>query len=128
MLTEFIDYVDSFYGQNDTLYHMMSQQKKQPLNKLDIERATQNYLVTAASCTTNCVAPIVKVIHDNLKINHGSITTIHNITNSQTIIDKPSSDLRRSRASMTNLIPTTTGSAKAINLIYPELKGNLNVN
>ena len=86
----------------------------------------EHNIITGASCTTNCIAPIVKVIHDNLKINHGSITTIHNITNSQTIIDKPSSDLRRSRASMTNLIPTTTGSAKAINLIYPELKGKLN--
>ena len=83
-------------------------------------------IVTGASCTTNCLAPIVKVVHENLHIIHGSMTTIHNVTNSQTIIDKPSNDLRRSRSSMTNLIPTTTGSAKAINLIYPELEGKLN--
>ena len=83
-------------------------------------------IVTGASCTTNCLAPIVKVVHENLHIIRGSMTTIHNVTNSQTIIDKPSNDLRRSRSSMTNLIPTTTGSAKAINLIYPELEGKLN--
>ena len=86
----------------------------------------KHFIVTGASCTTNCLAPIVKVIHENLHIIHGSMTTIHNVTNSQTIIDKPSNDLRRSRSSMTNLIPTTTGSAKAINLIYPELEGKLN--
>lgn len=86
----------------------------------------KHFIVTGASCTTNCLAPIVKVVHENLHIIRGSMTTIHNITNSQTIIDKPSNDLRRSRSSMTNLIPTTTGSAKAINLIYPELEGKLN--
>ena len=80
-------------------------------------------IVTGTNPTTNCLAPIVKVIHENFII-HGSMTTIHNVTNSQTIIDKPSNDLRRSRSSMTNLIPTTTGSAKAINLIYPELEAN----
>ena len=86
----------------------------------------KHFIVTGASCTTNCLAPIVKVVHENLHIIRGSMTTIHNVTNSQTIIDKPSNDLRRSRSSMTNLIPTTTGSAKAINLIYPELEGKLN--
>ncbi len=86
----------------------------------------KHFIVSGASCTTNCLAPIVKVVHENLHIIRGSMTTIHNVTNSQTIIDKPSNDLRRSRSSMTNLIPTTTGSAKAINLIYPELEGKLN--
>ena len=86
----------------------------------------KHFIVTGASCTTNCLAPIVKVVHENLHIIRGSMTTIHNVTNSQTIIDNPSNDLRRSRSSMTNLIPTTTGSAKAINLIYPELEGKLN--
>ena len=83
-------------------------------------------LVTAASCTTNCLAPVVKVIHENLRIKHGSITTIHDVTNTQTIVDRPAKDMRRARSALTNLIPTTTGSATAITLIYPELKGRLN--
>ncbi|THD73971.1 ArsJ-associated glyceraldehyde-3-phosphate dehydrogenase [Thalassobius vesicularis] len=83
-------------------------------------------LVTAASCTTNCLAPVVKVIHESLGIRHGSITTIHDVTNTQTIVDRPAKDMRRARSAMTNLIPTTTGSATAITLIYPELKGRLN--
>lgn len=83
-------------------------------------------LVTAASCTTNCLAPVVKVIHENLGIRHGSITTIHDITNTQTIVDRPAKDMRRARSALLNLIPTTTGSATAIALIYPELKGRLN--
>lgn len=83
-------------------------------------------IITAASCTTNCLAPIVKVIHDNLGIAHGSITTIHNVTNTQTIVDRPGTDFRRSRSSINSIIPTTTGSATAISLIYPELKGKLN--
>ena len=83
-------------------------------------------LITAASCTTNCLAPIVKVIHKNLGIKHGSITTIHDVTNTQTIVDRPSKDMRRARSALNNLIPTTTGSAKAITMIYPELKGKLN--
>ena len=83
-------------------------------------------LITAASCTTNCLAPIVKVIHENLGIKHGSITTIHDVTNTQTIVDRPSKDMRRARSALNNLIPTTTGSAKAITMIYPELKGKLN--
>lgn len=83
-------------------------------------------LITAASCTTNCLAPVVKVIHENLGIRHGSITTIHDITNTQTIIDKAHKDLRRARSCVNSLIPTTTGSATAIALIYPELKGKLN--
>ena len=83
-------------------------------------------VITAASCTTNCLAPIIEVIHNNIGIIHGSITTIHNTTNSQTLVDRPGKDLRRSRSSLNSLIPTTTGSASAIALIYPDLKGKLN--
>lgn len=83
-------------------------------------------IVTAASCTTNCLAPVVKVLQDNIGIKHGSMTTIHDITNTQTIIDAPHKDLRRARACGTSLIPTTTGSATAITHIFPELKGKLN--
>jgi len=85
----------------------------------------QHQIITAASCTTNCLAPVVKVIHENLGIKHGSITTIHSITNTQTILDAPHKDLRRSRACGSSLIPTTTGSATAITHIFPELKGRL---
>ena len=83
-------------------------------------------IVTAASCTTNCLAPVVKVIHEKIGIKHGSMTTIHDITNTQTIIDSPHKDLRRARSCGTSLIPTTTGSATAITHIFPELKGKLN--
>ncbi len=83
-------------------------------------------IVTAASCTTNCLAPVVKVIHENLGIQHGAITTIHDLTNTQSILDQPHKDLRRARASHSNLIPTTTGSATAIAEIFPELRGKLN--
>jgi glyceraldehyde 3-phosphate dehydrogenase len=86
----------------------------------------QHRIVTAASCTTNCLAPVVKVIHESLGIRHGSITTIHDVTNTQTIVDRPSKDMRRARSALSNLIPTTTGSATAIALIYPELAGRLN--
>ena len=88
--------------------------------------ANQHSIVTAASCTTNCIAPAVKVIHESLGIKHGSITTIHDITNTQTIIDAPHKDLRRARSCGTSLIPTTTGSATAITHIFPDLKGKLN--
>lgn len=83
-------------------------------------------IVTAASCTTNCLAPVVKVIHEGLGVRHGSITTIHDVTNTQTIVDRPAKDLRRARSALTSLIPTSTGSATAITLIYPELEGRLN--
>lgn len=83
-------------------------------------------IVTAASCTTNCLAPVVKVIHESLGIKHGSMTTIHDITNTQTILDAPHKDLRRARACGMSLIPTSTGSATAITHIFPELKGRLN--
>ncbi len=83
-------------------------------------------IVTAASCTTNCLAPVVKVIHEGIGIRHGSITTLHDLTNTQTIVDAPHKDLRRARAAGISLIPTTTGSATAIGLIFPELQGKLN--
>lgn len=92
----------------------------------DAYDAKQHHLLTAASCTTNCLAPIVKVMHEHIGIQHGSMTTIHNITNTQTIVDKGHKDLRRARACGQSLIPTSTGSAKAITKIFPELTGKLN--
>jgi glyceraldehyde 3-phosphate dehydrogenase len=92
----------------------------------DLYSPEDHPIVTAASCTTNCLAPVVKVIHENLGIVHGSMTTIHDITNTQTILDAPHKDLRRARACGMSLIPTTTGSATAITHIFPELKGKLN--
>ena len=86
----------------------------------------EHRIVTAASCTTNCLAPVVKVIHEKLGIRHGSITTIHDLTNTQSLLDQPHTDLRRARASLMNLIPTSTGSATAIAEIFPELRGRLN--
>ena len=103
------DAANIVYGVNDEIYD-----------------ADRHQIVTAASCTTNCLAPVVKVIHENLGIKHGSITTIHDVTNTQTIVDRPAKDLRRARSALNSLIPTTTGSATAITLIYPELKGRLN--
>jgi glyceraldehyde 3-phosphate dehydrogenase len=85
-----------------------------------------DHLLTAASCTTNCLAPVVKVIHEGIGIRHGQITTLHDMTNTQTVIDSPHKDLRRARAATASLIPTTTGSATAIGLIFPELEGKLN--
>ena len=86
----------------------------------------RDHIVTAASCTTNCLAPVVKVVHENLGIRHGQITTIHDPTNTNLVVDAPHKDLRRARSSLISLAPTTTGSATAIALIYPELKGKLN--
>jgi len=86
----------------------------------------QHPIVTAASCTTNCLAPVVKVVHEALGIRHGQITTIHDPTNTNLVVDAPHKDLRRARSAMLSLAPTTTGSATAIALIYPELKGKLN--
>ena len=97
------------YGVNDDLYD-----------------PAEHHLVTAASCTTNCLAPVVKVMHEKIGILHGCMTTIHDITNTQTIIDKGHKDLRRARACSQSLIPTSTGSAKAITKIFPELTGKLN--
>ncbi|MCK9214287.1 MAG: ArsJ-associated glyceraldehyde-3-phosphate dehydrogenase [Acidovorax sp.] len=86
----------------------------------------RNRIVTAASCTTNCLAPVVKVVHEHLGIRHGQITTIHNPTNTNLVVDALHKDLRRARSAMESLAPTSTGSATAIALIYPELKGKLN--
>jgi glyceraldehyde 3-phosphate dehydrogenase len=87
---------------------------------------SRHRLITAASCTTNCLAPVVKVVHESFGIRHGSITTLHDVTNTQVVIDSFKSDLRRSRSCLQSLIPTTTGSAKAIGMIFPELQGKLN--
>jgi len=97
------------YGVNDKLYD-----------------PAVHHLLTAASCTTNCLAPVVKVMHEKIGIVHGSMTTLHNITNTQTIVDMGHKDLRRARACGESMIPTTTGSAKAITKIFPELEGKLN--
>jgi glyceraldehyde 3-phosphate dehydrogenase len=97
------------FGINDQLYH-----------------PSRDHLVTAASCTTNCLAPLAKVMHEGIGIRHGTMTTIHDITNTQTIIDKGHKDLRRARACGQSLIPTSTGSARAIGKIFPELEGKLN--
>ena len=101
--------LDIVYGINDYLYD-----------------PAKHHLVTAASCTTNCLAPVVKVVHENIGILHGCMTTIHDITNTQTIVDKGHPDLRRARACGQSLIPTSTGSARAITRIFPELTGKLN--
>ncbi|MCY4590507.1 MAG: ArsJ-associated glyceraldehyde-3-phosphate dehydrogenase [Alphaproteobacteria bacterium] len=92
----------------------------------DLYDPAQHDILTAASCTTNCLAPVVKVVHAKLGIVRGSITTIHNVTNTQVMVDAPHRDLRRARSGLNSLIPTTTGSATAITVIYPELKGKLN--
>ncbi|MGK2931592.1 MAG: ArsJ-associated glyceraldehyde-3-phosphate dehydrogenase [Solirubrobacterales bacterium] len=85
----------------------------------------EHHLLTAASCTTNCLAPVVKVIHEGIGIRHGATTTLHDMTNTQTIVDAPHKDLRRARAASLSLIPTSTGSATAIGMIFPELEGRL---
>ncbi len=82
-------------------------------------------IVSNASCTTNCLAPVVKVLHEKFTIQKGSMTTIHSYTNDQNVLDFPHKDLRRARAAAINMIPTTTGAAKAIGLVMPELKGKL---
>ncbi len=87
---------------------------------------TVHDIVTAASCTTNCLAPVVKVLHEAIGIERGAITTIHDVTNTQVIVDAPHKDLRRARSALNSLIPTSTGSATAITMIYPELTGRLN--
>ncbi len=86
----------------------------------------EHRLLTNASCTTNCLAPVVKVVHEALRIRHGVITTIHDVTNTQVMVDAPHKDLRRARSGLNSLIPTSTGSATAIGMIYPELQGRLN--
>ena len=85
-----------------------------------------HHIVTAASCTTNCLAPMVKVLHHSIGIERGAITTMHDVTNTQVVVDAPHKDLRRARSALNSLIPTSTGSATAITMIYPELSGKLN--
>jgi glyceraldehyde 3-phosphate dehydrogenase len=87
--------------------------------------AAKHNIISNASCTTNCLAPFVKVIHDKFGVEKGSMTTIHSYTNDQNVLDFPHKDLRRARAAAINMIPTTTGAAKAIGLVMPELKGKL---
>lgn len=87
--------------------------------------SSKHQIVSNASCTTNCLAPVVKVLDDALKIVHGSMTTIHSYTNDQRILDLPHSDLRRARAAAVSMIPTTTGAAKAVGLVLPHLKGKI---
>ena len=82
-------------------------------------------VITAASCTTNCIAPVVKVLHEQVGIERGVVTTIHDVTNTQVVVDAPHKDLRRARSALNSLIPTSTGSATAITMIYPELTGKL---
>lgn len=88
--------------------------------------AGRHRIVTAASCTTNCLAPVVKVLHGSVGIERGAITTMHDVTNTQVVVDAPHKDLRRARSALNSLIPTSTGSATAITMIYPELTGKLN--
>jgi glyceraldehyde 3-phosphate dehydrogenase len=92
----------------------------------DLYDPERHDVLTAASCTTNCLAPVVKVIHEGIGIRRGAVTTLHDMTNTQTLVDAPHKDLRRARAATLSLIPTTTGSATAIGLIFPELEGRLN--
>lgn len=87
--------------------------------------AHRHRIVTAASCTTNCLAPVVKVLHETIGIERGAITTMHDVTNTQVVVDAPHKDLRRARSALNSLIPTSTGSATAITMIYPELAGKL---
>jgi glyceraldehyde 3-phosphate dehydrogenase len=92
----------------------------------DLYDPARHDVLTAASCTTNCLAPVVKVIHEGIGILRGAVTTLHDMTNTQSVVDAPHKDLRRARAASLSLIPTTTGSATAIGLIFPELEGRLN--
>ena len=123
--------LDPYFDRNVTKVIVAAPVKQDVLNIVmgvndNLYNPAQHHIITAASCTTNCLAPVVKVIHESLGIKHGSITTIHDVTNTQTMVDAPHKDLRRARSALMSLIPTTTGSATAITLIYPELKGRLN--
>jgi glyceraldehyde 3-phosphate dehydrogenase len=135
-----IEATGKHHKQPETLQHYLEQGVKKVIVAAPTEGAlnivygindhlydpVQHNLVTAASCTTNCLAPVVKVIHEKIGIVHGCMTTIHDITNTQIIVDKGHKDLRRARACGQSLIPTSTGSAKAITKIFPELTGKLN--
>jgi len=91
----------------------------------DKYNAASDQIISNASCTTNCLAPIAKVLHNNLAIERGIMTTIHSFTNDQKILDSPHKDLRRARSASVSMIPTTTGAAKAVSLVLPELRGKL---
>ena len=95
------------------------------VNDQEYDPAKHN-LISNASCTTNCMAPVVKILHENLKIKRGTMTTVHSYTNDQNILDLPHKDLRRARAAAVNIIPTTTNAATAVTIVIPELKGLLN--
>ncbi len=123
--------LDGYFRQGVTKVIVAAPVKEHALNVVvgvndDLYDPARDRIVTAASCTTNCLAPVVKVIHEAIGIRHGQITTLHDMTNTQTVVDAPHKDLRRARASSVSLIPTTTGSATAIGLIFPELEGKLN--
>ncbi|MGI9606287.1 MAG: ArsJ-associated glyceraldehyde-3-phosphate dehydrogenase [Acidimicrobiales bacterium] len=92
----------------------------------DLYDSAHHHVVSASSCTTNCLAPVVKVLHEEIGIERGVITTIHDATNTQVVVDAPHEDLRRARSALNSLVPTSTGSAKAITTIFPELEGKLN--
>jgi glyceraldehyde 3-phosphate dehydrogenase len=94
------------------------------VNNTDYD-ADKHHIISNASCTTNCLAPVAKVLNDTFGIEHGIMTTIHSYTNGQRILDLPHKDLRRARAAALSMIPTTTGAAKAVALVLPELKGKL---
>jgi glyceraldehyde 3-phosphate dehydrogenase len=123
--------LDGFFRQGVRKVIVAAPVKRDALNVVvgvndDLYDPERHDIVTAASCTTNCLAPVVKVIHEGIGIRHGAITTLHDMTNTQTLVDAPHKDLRRARAASLSLIPTTTGSAMAIGLIFPELEGRLN--
>jgi glyceraldehyde 3-phosphate dehydrogenase len=123
--------LDAYFQQGVRKVIVAAPVKKEALNLVvgindHLYDPQRHHLLTAASCTTNCLAPVVKVIHEGIGIRHGQITTLHDMTNTQTVVDAPHKDLRRSRAANVSLIPTTTGSATAIGLIFPELEGKLN--
>ena len=125
------DLLDAYFRQGVRKVIVAAPVKSDALNVVvgvndDLYEREHHHLLTAASCTTNCLAPVVKVIHEGIGIKHGLITTLHDMTNTQTIVDAPHKDLRRARAASVSLIPTTTGSATAIGMIFPELEGKLN--
>ena len=91
----------------------------------EMDDPEKDHILSNASCTTNCLAPVIKVLHDNFKIVNGLMTTIHSYTNDQRILDQPHKDLRRARSAAVNIIPTSTGAARAIGLVIPELKGKI---
>ncbi len=123
--------LDSYFRQGVRKVIVAAPVKQDALNLVlgvndDLYDPERHHLLTAASCTTNCLAPVVKVVHEGIGIRHGLVTTLHDMTNTQTIVDAPHRDLRRARAASVSLIPTTTGSATAIGMIFPELEGKLN--